>query len=279
MAPAGRPCRTPRRSAPDRGAAMRLDCMPSPPGRVWARATIGTSLRPLMASYRALLHPGAPPGTPSAWETPPARLPGRLTIKGRFTVDDDRRRDLQQQARRLGFADLRSCLEALLGDRWSIPQLAAHLGTTQAAIRRAITDYHIAQPSRREQLARQRQRVAQRRAAARVAKLGFQGVRAYLVDRLAVRAWTLEEVVAELGTAPSTLRRPLDKHGVRRWRRPGGSAPPPQLQADPSSRRRRSGSAARHAWPNSASQGWRSTCKIGTCDGAGRCGGSALNSV
>jgi cytochrome c5 len=81
---------------------------------------------------------------------------------------------------------------------------AAHLGTTQAAIRRAITDYHIAQPSRREQLARQRQRVAQQRVAqqraaaaattgprqqaeavrqrcqACLAELGFAGLKEYL---------------------------------------------------------------------------------------------------
>jgi AraC-like DNA-binding protein len=37
-----------------------------------------------------------------------------------------------------------------------------------------------------------------------------------LVDRLAAQAWTLEEVMAELGAAPSTLQRLLDQHGVRR---------------------------------------------------------------
>jgi len=143
-------------------------------------------------------------------------LPRRLTIKGGFTVDDGRRRDLQQQARRLGFADLRACLQALLDDGWSVPQLATHLATTQAAIRRAITDYRIHQPPRRQQLAGQRQRAAQQRAAARVAELGFKGMRAYLVDRFVTQAWTLEGVAAELGAAPSTLRRLLDQHGVRR---------------------------------------------------------------
>jgi hypothetical protein len=83
-------------------------------------------------------------------------LPGRLTIRGGFTVIDTRQRRLDQQARRLGFADLRGCLQALLDDGWSIPQLVTHLGTTQAAIRRAIEDHHIRQPSRRQQLARQR---------------------------------------------------------------------------------------------------------------------------
>ena len=82
---------------------------------------------------------GGAPGTPSAWETPPpARLPRRLTIMGGFRVDDGRYRYLDQQAKRLGFASLRGCLQALLDDGWSIPQLATHLDTTQPAIRRAM---------------------------------------------------------------------------------------------------------------------------------------------
>jgi hypothetical protein len=141
-------------------------------------------------------------------------LPRRLTIKGGFCVDGRRHRHLDQQARRLGFADLRACLQALLDDGWSVPQLAAHLTTTQAAIRRAITDHR--QPPRRQQLARQRQRAAQQRAAARVAELGYDGVRAYLVDRLVTQAWTMAEVVAQLGAAPITLRRLLDHYGIRR---------------------------------------------------------------
>src|SRR6266545_7261212 len=96
------------------------------------------------------------------------------------------------------------------------PQLATHLDTTKAAIRAAIEDHHIRQPSRRQQLARQRQRAAQQRVVTRVAALGFPDARAYLVDRLGTRAWTLEEVAGELGAADSTLRRLLDKHGVRR---------------------------------------------------------------
>ncbi len=166
-----------------------------------------------------------------------------MTIKGGFTVDDGRRRDFQQQARRLGFADLRACLHALLEEGWSIPQLAAHLHTTQPAIRRAITDSRIQLPSRRQLLARQRQRAADRRAAARAAELGFEGVRAYLVDRLVTQAWTLEEVVAELGAAASTVRRLLDRYGVRRvaptrrQRAAAAAARGPKQQARASERR------------------------------------------
>ncbi len=203
-------------------------------------------------------------------------MPRRLVLSGGFTVDDGRHRHLDQHARRLGFADVRACLQVLLDDGWSIPQLATHLTTTQPAIRRAITDHHLPQPPRRQQLARQRQHAAQQRAADRVAELGFDSVRAYLVDRLVTKAWTLAEVMGELGAAPATVRRPLEEHQVRRvtpTRRQ--RAPPPRPPADLRSRRGRSSSAARHAWPNLASQGWRSTYKIGMSLGAGRCGGCA----
>jgi len=48
-------------------------------------------------------------------------LPRRLVVNGGFTVDDGYHRYLEQQARRLGFADLPSCVPALLDDGWSIP--------------------------------------------------------------------------------------------------------------------------------------------------------------
>ena len=140
-------------------------------------------------------------------------MPG---IKGGFRVNGRYDRHLDQQARRLGFADLRACLHVLLEDGWSIPQLATHLATTQAAIRRAITDHDLRQPPRREQLARQRQCAAEQRAIRRAAELGFPSVRTYLVDRLGTRAWTLAELVAELGVARATLRRLLHEQQVRR---------------------------------------------------------------
>ncbi len=101
-------------------------------------------------------------------------MPRRLILNGSFTVEGGRHRHLDQQATRLGFADLRACLQALLDDGWSIPQLTRHLDTTHTAIRCAIADHHLRQPPRREQLARQRQRAAQQRAAARVAELALR---------------------------------------------------------------------------------------------------------
>jgi len=139
-----------------------------------------------------------------------------LLVSGGFRVDDGRHYHLDQQARRLGFTDLGACVQALLDEGWSIPQLASHLDTTQPAIRRAIADHHIHQPPRRQQLARQRQHAAQQRATTRIAELGFASVRAYLLDRLVTQAWTLAQVRGELGAAPATLRRLLEEHEVRR---------------------------------------------------------------
>jgi len=161
-------------------------------------------------------------------------LAARLVLSGGFTVtDSQQQRHLQQQATRLGFTDLRACLQALLDQGWSVPQLATHLDTTQPVIRRAITDHHVRQPSRRQQLARQRQHAAQQRATARAIALGFPNVRVYLMDRLVTKAWTLKQVQGELGVAPATLRRLLDQHQVRR--------------VAPTRRQRRSRRRPRHA--------------------------------
>jgi deoxyribodipyrimidine photolyase-like uncharacterized protein len=143
-------------------------------------------------------------------------LPARLLLSGGFTVTDNQQRHLQQQATRLGFANLRACLQALLDDGWSVPQLATHLDTTQAIVRGAVAKQQLQPLPRRQRLARQRQHAARQRAGDRAAKLGFAGMRVYLEDRLVTRAWTLRQIEAELGVAPATLRRLLDHHQVRR---------------------------------------------------------------
>jgi hypothetical protein len=49
--------------------------------------------------------------------TPPAaRSPRRLLIKGGFCVDGGQHHQLDQQTKRLGFADLRACLQALVDE-------------------------------------------------------------------------------------------------------------------------------------------------------------------
>jgi len=49
-----------------------------------------------------------------------------------------------------------------------------------------------------------------------VAELGLPSVRTYLEDRLLTQAWTLAQVMGELGAAPATLRRLLEEHELCR---------------------------------------------------------------
>jgi hypothetical protein len=162
--------------------------------------------------------------------------------------------------RRLGFADLRACLHALLDDGWSIPRLTSHLATTQPAIRRTITHLQVHQPPRRQQLARQRQHAAHQRVADRLAELGFENARAYLVDRLITNAWTLTRIQDELGAAPATLRRLLDQHQVRRVAPTRRSGPWPGEALDLRRRHGPRGSSARRALGSWALPGSRGTC-------------------
>jgi hypothetical protein len=52
-----------------------------------------------------------------------------------------------------------------------------------------------------------------------VAQLGFADVGDYLTDRVVQRAWLLAEVAAELAAHRLTVRRLLNRHGIRRARR------------------------------------------------------------
>jgi IS30 family transposase len=51
-----------------------------------------------------------------------------------------------------------------------------------------------------------------------VAALGFANVESYLTDRVVERGWLLAEVAAELGAHRLTVRRLLERHGIRRVR-------------------------------------------------------------
>jgi hypothetical protein len=145
-----------------------------------------------------------------------------LVIDGGFRVDDGRSRQLEHQAERLGFSDLQACLQTLCDAGYSLPRLAKELGTSQRLVSQALDELGVRLPPRRARLAQQRSRAAQERVAARVGELGFGDVEAYLVDRVAERDWLLSAVVAELGAAPVTVRRLLDRYGVRRSQRTSG---------------------------------------------------------
>jgi hypothetical protein len=163
-------------------------------------------------------------GDPNAWETPlpadsHAILCRRVVIDGGFRVDGGRYRRLEHQAERLGFPSLRACLQALSDAGYSVPGLAEELGASRWLVPQAMGELGVRLQPRRERLAQQRRRAAEERVTGRVIELGFADVRAYLVDRMVARGWLLSAVVAELGAAPVTVRRLLDRHGVRRSRR------------------------------------------------------------
>jgi AraC-like DNA-binding protein len=72
---------------------------------------------------------------------------------------------------------------------------------------------------RPQRLAAQRRRYTEERIAACVAELGFTNVRAYLIDRVVEQGWLLADVAAELAVHRLTVRRLLDRYGIRRVRR------------------------------------------------------------
>ncbi len=140
-------------------------------------------------------------------------------IHGGFVVDDGRTRRMERHAQRLGFAKLRSYLQAGCDTGVSIPALAAQLGVSDWTVKQALHAQGVVLPARPQRLARQRRRFTTQRIAGRVAELGFADVRTYLADRLVRQAWLLADVAAELGAHRATVRRLMHQHGVRRARR------------------------------------------------------------
>jgi AraC-like DNA-binding protein len=134
-------------------------------------------------------------------------------------VDDGRVRQLQRCVGQLGFADLRSYLQARCDSGHSVPGLARELGESEWTITQALATLGIVLPPRPQRLALQRRRHAEDRIANRVAELGFADVRAYLEDRLIQQEWLLAEVAAELGAHRETVRRLMQQTGVQRRRR------------------------------------------------------------
>jgi AraC-like DNA-binding protein len=134
-------------------------------------------------------------------------------------VDSGRDRRLQERARWYGFEDLRGYLQARCDTGASIPRIAAELGVGDWQVQAALSRLQVRRAPQRQRLAAQRRRYTEERIAARVAALGFAEVRAYLLDRVVQRGWLLADVAAELAAHRVTVRRLLDRHGIRRVRR------------------------------------------------------------
>jgi len=134
-------------------------------------------------------------------------------------VDDGHGRRLEERAGALGFEDLRGYLQARCDAGTSVPQIAVELGVRDWQVQAALLRLQVRLAPRPQRLAAQRRRYTQERVAARVAALGFPDVEAYLTDRVVERGWLLAEVAAELGAHRVTVRRLLDRYGIRRVRR------------------------------------------------------------
>jgi hypothetical protein len=142
-----------------------------------------------------------------------------LILEGGFVVDGGPDRRLDERVRVLGFEDLRGYLQARCDAGYSLPRIATELGVRDWQVQAALMRLGVRLAPRPQRLARQRRRHTEERIAARVAALGFADVGAYLLDRVVERAWLLAEVATELAAHRLTVRRLLDRHGIRRVRR------------------------------------------------------------
>jgi hypothetical protein len=126
---------------------------------------------------------------------------------------------MEERAAALGFDDLRAYLQARCDAGHSIPRIATELEVRDWQVQAALARSGVRLASRPQRLAAQRKRYTEERIAARVATLGFSEVGAYLADRVLERGWLLAEVAAELAAHRLTVRRLLDRYGIRRVRR------------------------------------------------------------
>jgi hypothetical protein len=180
----------------------------------------GRSHRGAKALVGAGLPVVVPGGTGNARANPqPAETPRRLVLEDGFAVDGGRDRDLKEQAGALGFEDLGAYLQTRCDAGASVPRIAAELGVGDWHVQAALARTGVRLARRPQRLAAQRRRYTEERIAARVAQLGFADVEAYLVDRVVQQAWLLAEVAAELAAHRLTVRRLLERHGIRRVRR------------------------------------------------------------
>jgi hypothetical protein len=159
-------------------------------------------------------------GTGNAWANPqPAETPRRLALAGGFVVDGGRDRRLQERASVLGFGDLRGYLQDRCDAGFSIPRMAVELGVPDWQVQAALSRQQVRLAPRPQRLAAQRRCYTEQRIAVRVAALGFADVGDYLADRVIQRGWLLADVAAELAAHRLTVRRLLDRYGIRRVRR------------------------------------------------------------
>jgi len=97
--------------------------------------------------------------------------------------------------------------------------MAVELGVPDWQVQAALSRLAVRLAPRPQRRAAQRRCYTEQRIAARVAQLGFTDVGDYLTDRVMQRGWLLVEVTAEVAAHRLTVRRLLDRDGIRRVRR------------------------------------------------------------
>jgi hypothetical protein len=88
----------------------------------------------------------------------------------------------------------------------SLAQVVGELHTTIDAVRRLVDEAGIHRSSPKVRSARERRRGTDQHLTKRAGQLGFGSLEAYLIDRVARRAWTLVQVASELGVDRNTVR-------------------------------------------------------------------------
>jgi hypothetical protein len=180
---------------------------------------------PQVTSCDGFSRSGGPPGTPSAWITPPpAQTPRRLSISGGFAVLDQPQRRLRHHAHAQGYSDLGGYLQARCQQQASPAQLASELATTTTVVRRLLDQAGIIPSPRQMTAARTRRTTTDQHLAARAAELGFPSLQDYLTDRATTRRRPSTSIASELGVHPARCVTGSTSTGCPASVRPAGPA-------------------------------------------------------
>jgi AraC-like DNA-binding protein len=157
-----------------------------------------------------------------ALATQPITLPSRPQRLAR-----QRRRYAQQRIAKLvaglGFPDVRAYLaDRLHGREWLLAEVAAELGAHRATVRRLMQQSGVQRHRRtaRQVAAGERGRQVQMvgweaRRSARLAELGFAGLRAYLECRCVEQGWPINQIRSELRVGRNWLVDQMARLGLR----------------------------------------------------------------
>ncbi len=115
-------------------------------------------------------------------------------------------------------------VERLVTQAWTLEEVGAELGAALATLRRLLDRHQVRRvaPTRRQRAAAtaasgptKQARAVQQRCQARLAQLGFAGLKEYLQDRSVGRGWSVRRLCAELGVSQGWLDKQLTRLALR----------------------------------------------------------------